>query len=365
MKRSGEPRRAAGFVLRRHHQHHQPVQLPRPSSDAIRMPDNDRPGCRRPGVHCTALQVRPLHRAVDLCRRRRSPPRRSRRTTTACTSATSGASSSSANGWSSPSLLLALVTALVLDDDADADLPRDDHAQDRARGGQDRRLQGRATRAEEYGDVDFYRTQYELLKSRTLAERVVEQLNLRRSAPATPDAKRRSPGGRRGAAGLWASATARARRRGRRRPRRRTSPNAARRAARSMGSLIVEPIRNSRLVRVHFDSPDRRLAADALNALAQNFIAVNLERRFDASSYAKTFLEEKLAQTKAKLEESERALVDFQRAQRDHQRRREAERARADAVRLQRRRRRRRARSGCGPRRCTRSSRRTPNRRRR
>src|SRR4249920_1764319 len=35
---------------------------------------------------------------------------------------------------------------------------------------------------EEYGDIDFYRTQYELLKSRTLAERVVEQLNLRRSA---------------------------------------------------------------------------------------------------------------------------------------------------------------------------------------
>src|SRR4029079_15482383 len=36
---------------------------------------------------------------------------------------------------------------------------------------------------EEYGDADFYRTQYELLKSRTLAERVVEQLNLRNIAP--------------------------------------------------------------------------------------------------------------------------------------------------------------------------------------
>src|SRR4249920_3529842 len=36
---------------------------------------------------------------------------------------------------------------------------------------------------EEAGDIDFYRTQYELLKSRTLAERVVEQLNLRNVAP--------------------------------------------------------------------------------------------------------------------------------------------------------------------------------------
>ena len=77
----------------------------------------------------------------------------------------------------------------------------------------------------------------------------------------------------------------------------------------------MEPIRNSRLVRLYFDSPDPRLAADALNAVAQNFIAFNLERRYDASSYAKTFLEEKLAQTKAKLEESERALVGFQREQ--------------------------------------------------
>src|SRR5438046_619869 len=33
--------------------------------------------------------------------------------------------------------------------------------------------------AAEVFDADFYRTQYELLKSRTLAQRIVEQLNLR------------------------------------------------------------------------------------------------------------------------------------------------------------------------------------------
>ena len=36
-------------------------------------------------------------------------------------------------------------------------------------------------------DMDFYRTQYELLKSRTLAERVVEQLNLRQRGAAKKD----------------------------------------------------------------------------------------------------------------------------------------------------------------------------------
>src|SRR6185295_389701 len=54
-------------------------------------------------------------------------------------------------------------------------------------------------------------------------------------------------------------------------------------------------------------------AAKAVNTLAQSFINVNLERRFEASAYAKTFLEEKLLQTKAKLEDSERELVRFSR----------------------------------------------------
>src|SRR5439155_8391995 len=78
-------------------------------------------------------------------------------------------------------------------------------------------------------------------------------------------------------------------------------------------SLTVEPIRRSRLVRLHFDSTDPFFAAKAVNTLAQSFININLERRFEASSYAKTFLEEKLLQTKAKLEDSERELVRYSR----------------------------------------------------
>jgi capsular exopolysaccharide synthesis family protein len=79
------------------------------------------------------------------------------------------------------------------------------------------------------------------------------------------------------------------------------------------GSLTVEPVRRSRLVRLHFDSTDPFFAAKAVNTVAQAFININLERRFEASAYAKTFLEEKLLQTKAKLEDSERELVRFSR----------------------------------------------------
>jgi len=58
-------------------------------------------------------------------------------------------------------------------------------------------------------------------------------------------------------------------------------------------------------VRIHTDGSDPTLASRVANTWAQTFISTNLERRFEASSYAKTFLEQQLAKTKEKLEESE------------------------------------------------------------
>ena len=75
----------------------------------------------------------------------------------------------------------------------------------------------------------------------------------------------------------------------------------------------MAPVKNTKLVRVSYASANPRLAAEILNSLAQNFINFNVEQRYDQSSYAKAFLEEKLAETKAKLETNERALIDFQR----------------------------------------------------
>ena len=153
---------------------------------------------------------------------------------------------------------------------------------------------------------DFYQTQYELLKSRSLAERVIEQLNLTEH----PLFKRQPE--EKGFLDSLFQAQAQAR-----------PVAAATDVGRDMDNavgifqqqLTIEPVRNSRLVKVHFDSPDPRLAASVANALAGAFINVNLERRMDASSYAKTFLQERLQQIKAKLEESEKALVGFARAE--------------------------------------------------
>ena len=133
---------------------------------------------------------------------------------------------------------------------------------------------------------EFFQTQYGLLRSRSLAERVVNDLGLART-----DAFLKEMGS--------PSADA---------------PAASRRAAvlaTVRENLGVEPIRGSRLVHVTFDSPSPALSAKVANAFADAFIKANLDRRFESSAYAREFLEERIAQTKAKLEQSERELVAY------------------------------------------------------
>ena len=154
------------------------------------------------------------------------------------------------------------------------------------------------------GGNDFYQTQYELLKSRALAQRVASQLDLAqgdlldRISPKSPWAALSGMFSRGGdEAGEPSDAAIEQR------------EDAATRAI--MEGLRIEPVRNSRLVRVHFDSPDPAFSQRAVNALAEAYIASNLERRFDSSAYAKTYLEDRLQELKLKLEESERQLVAF------------------------------------------------------
>ncbi len=78
------------------------------------------------------------------------------------------------------------------------------------------------------------------------------------------------------------------------------------------GGLNVLPVRDSRLVQITFDSPDPALSARIANAFADNFIQSNLERKFEASAYARNFLEERLAELKTKLEDEEKQLVAYE-----------------------------------------------------
>jgi succinoglycan biosynthesis transport protein ExoP len=139
---------------------------------------------------------------------------------------------------------------------------------------------------------DFYQTQYGLLRSRSLAERVIESLGLASSDRALESLGITPPE-------ATGSAAAQAERR------------------RGLALIAVQkglgiaPVRGSRLVAITFDNPDPVVAARVANGFAENYIQANLDRKYESSSYAREFLEERIAQTKDRLEDAERQLVAY------------------------------------------------------
>jgi polysaccharide biosynthesis transport protein len=77
------------------------------------------------------------------------------------------------------------------------------------------------------------------------------------------------------------------------------------------GSVSIEPVRNSRLVNIVVTNSSPELAARIANTMARTFMAMNLERKLESSTYARGFLEDQIKVTKAKLEESERVINDY------------------------------------------------------
>ena len=171
-------------------------------------------------------------------------------------------------------------------------------------------VQGVTPTEDIYAD-DFYQTQYELLKSRALAQRVVAQLGLAESGelermrPGSPWQKLMGLFGREQPNQENADT----------KPSKLTAAEKMEKENQLAGSFAsgvsIEPVRNLRLVRINYDSPDPAFAQKAANAIVEGFIASNLERKFDSSAYAKTYLEERLKELKLKLEDSERKLVEF------------------------------------------------------
>src|SRR5580704_8172499 len=153
-------------------------------------------------------------------------------------------------------------------------------------------------------DLEFMKTQYELLEGRTMAERVASALKLGddadffktrgfslvgslkrllgfRSAPAVQTGVSNRANLERAAAGVV------------------------------LANRAVTPVLGSRLVDISYSDPEPSRAQKVAVAYADAFIASNLDKRFQANAYAKTFLEDQLTQLKLRLEQSEKALLDF------------------------------------------------------
>jgi uncharacterized protein involved in exopolysaccharide biosynthesis len=162
-----------------------------------------------------------------------------------------------------------------------------------------------------YDRTDFTQTQVGLLESRGLAQRVVSQLGLLNSG----EMDRLWPGS------VWKKLASLA---GGNRAGDAGSKEASRPAGGNVEgdelktlteamqkNLSVEPVRNSQLLKLNYDSPSPAFSQRAANAYAEAFIASNLERRLDSTSYAKSYLEDRLQELRLKLEDSERKLVAF------------------------------------------------------
>ena len=109
-------------------------------------------------------------------------------------------------------------------------------------------------------DNSFIQTQYQLLQSRAMADRVASRLKLGKGAVGLP---------------------------------------------------AVQPVAKSRLVDISYSDSDPQRAQQIANAYADAYIASNIDKRFQANESAKIFLEDKIKQLKERLAESDNALVAF------------------------------------------------------
>lgn len=144
--------------------------------------------------------------------------------------------------------------------------------------------------SQEFGrSQEFYQTQYSLLRARSLAERVVRELRLSRD-------KRFFE-----AVGMPLDDS--------------TDSMGANRSDQAVGALLAEievvPVRGSSLVDVAFTSADPEVSARIANAWADQFIKARLARRFAATADARKFLEERLADLRIRLEQSESQQIDY------------------------------------------------------
>lgn len=156
------------------------------------------------------------------------------------------------------------------------------------------------TRDDPGTDQEFYQTQYALLKARSLAERVARSLNLGDNNEffalygVDPD----------GGSMFEDNAN-----------RRLTAQQRENRIQVATDILLehvaVAPVRGSSLVDVSFTSPDPATSARIANAWTTQFMESNLARRFASTADARRFLEDRLKQLRARLEQSERDLVGY------------------------------------------------------
>ena len=160
------------------------------------------------------------------------------------------------------------------------------------------------------GSYSDSQTQFEILKSRSLAERVVRKLQLHKHPAFLPEEGANDE--------PWYSINLSALLPASKKepPVQFTQKEKDEQAIQAITSVIagglkVSPVQYSYIVYLSFESTDRQLAAQVVNAIAAEFINSNLETRLSGTLQATDWLSERLAFLKEELRQSEEALQDF------------------------------------------------------
>jgi capsular exopolysaccharide synthesis family protein len=149
------------------------------------------------------------------------------------------------------------------------------------------------------GELDpFFRTQYEQLKSRKLAESVMSDLGLQQHL----FEHKQKPGMIRSLlSGIFPSTEEGENKK----------PVSVDYTAAFINGLYVEPIEKTHLVKVFYESPDPVLSAQIVNTLVNNFIKTNINSQSETDAYAKEFLERELDKARTRLTMQDTKLVEY------------------------------------------------------
>jgi succinoglycan biosynthesis transport protein ExoP len=148
---------------------------------------------------------------------------------------------------------------------------------------------GQAGWLEDWWNLEYYPTQYRLLRSRGMAERVV--LNLHEDPSFNPRAAQLVTSGGRPSAD--------------------SSSELAQLAARVMGGLTVNPITETQLVELSYQSTSPDLASRIANGYADVFIEWGIENRTYTVGQASSFLSAQIETLRQEIEERQKQLNSF------------------------------------------------------
>ena len=150
---------------------------------------------------------------------------------------------------------------------------------------------------------DYFLTQFEIIKSRELAERLVRVMQLTKHAEYDPR-QQGKPWYAEWVPAQFLPAVS---------PVKAPNEEALEESvvAQVMGQISLQPVRNTQLAKLSFDSFDPVLAERVPNTLAMIYIVSDLEARGETTRRSMSFLKDQAEELKQKLNESERALQDF------------------------------------------------------